>query len=161
MVSLAMPPLPDARHERFAQLMADKRMSNAEAYREALGKPEMTPDVAAVMATKWLNRVNVAARITELKAQAEEVSTLTRQEAVGILCDVITTGARQVDPDGPLCQSYKRHKTPQGEETETITMPSKMEALKQLAAMCGWNSAVKVDLGDNMTALIQKIRKRQ
>jgi hypothetical protein len=93
-----MPPLPDARHE---------------------------------------NRADVVARIAEIKAQVEEVSTLTRQEAVGILCDVITTGARQVDPDGPLCQTYKRHRGPQGEETETITMPSKMEARKELAAMCG------------------------
>jgi hypothetical protein len=36
-----MPALPDARHERFAQLVADKHMSNAEAYRRALDKLEM------------------------------------------------------------------------------------------------------------------------
>jgi hypothetical protein len=103
----------------------------------------------------------VSSRIAELRAQAEEVSALSLKEVVDILCNVITTGARQVDPDGPLCQNYKRHRGPQGEETETVTMPSKMEAVKQLSVMCGWQSAVKVDLGDNMTALIQKIRKRQ
>src|SRR5262245_45072342 len=65
---LVMPGLPDARHERFAQLVADKRTSNAEAYRIAIGKPEMAPKVAASMADKWLKRVDISDRIAELKA---------------------------------------------------------------------------------------------
>jgi hypothetical protein len=51
--NLSMPPLPDARHECFAQLVADKPMSNAEAYRRGVDKPGMKPEVAASMAASW------------------------------------------------------------------------------------------------------------
>ena len=67
-----MPMLPDARNERFAQLVAHKHISNAKAYRRAVDKPEMKPELAASMADKWLKWVDISGRIDELRTQAEQ-----------------------------------------------------------------------------------------
>jgi hypothetical protein len=78
---------------------------------------------------------------------------------------VIQTGAGDVEPRSRLCQSFKLKTTKHQDGSVTthkeVTMPSKMDAARQLGAMCGWDSAVKINLGDSPTSLIQKIRKRQ
>ena len=85
-----MPALPDARHERFAQLVADKHMSNAEAYGSAVDKPEMKPEVAASMVDKWFKRVDISDRIAELNAQAEAAASLSHEQLARILSKIIT-----------------------------------------------------------------------
>jgi hypothetical protein len=72
------------------------------------------------------------------------------------LCAVIKTGALDVDPRGPLCQSYKQL---EGGGCE-IRMPDKLGAIQQLSRMCGWNSPERfiVDAPDPLTQLLQEIR---
>jgi hypothetical protein len=134
---LAMPALPDARHERFSQLVADKHMSNAEAYRRAVDKPEMKPDVAASMADKWLNRVDISDRIAELRAHAEAAARLSREQLVDFLSKVISARPCDAAPDNPHCELLAGGK---------IGFPSKLQAASQLARMCGWDAPQKVNI---------------
>src|SRR5262245_27386613 len=145
-----MPALPDARYERFAQLIADKRMSNAEAYRRAVDKPEMTTGVASVMADKWLKRVNVSARIAELRAQAEAAATLSREQLVEFLSHVISSRPCDATPDNRHCELLASGK---------IGFPSKLQAASQLAKMCGWDAPQKVtfEAGDSLSAFLREI----
>jgi hypothetical protein len=72
-----MPILSDPRHERFAQLVSEKRMSNAAAYRQAVGKPEMGARAAA--STQRLQVRQEIRAGSESRHREEGL----RQEAVG------------------------------------------------------------------------------
>ena len=145
-----MPPLPDARHERFAQLVADKHMSNAEAYRRAVDKPGMKPEVAASMADKWLKRVDISDRIAELRAQAEAAARLSREQLVEFLSKIITAQPCDAAPDNPHCELLAGGK---------IGFPSKLQAASQLARMCGWDAPQKVNIeaGDSLSVFLREI----
>src|SRR5262245_51705297 len=148
-----MPALPDARYERFAQAIADKRMSNAEAYRRAVDKPEMTTEVASVMADKWLKRVNVSARIAELRAQAEAAATLSREQLVKFLVDVIRAKPSEASLENPHCEiAFSRS----GKEA---VFPSKLQAAAQLTRMCNWEAGQKITLeaGDTLSAFLREV----
>src|SRR5262245_16877875 len=123
-----MAALPDPRHERFTQAIADKRMSNAEAYRRAVDKPEMTTEVASVMADKWLKRVNVSARIAELRAQAEAAATLNRELLVEFLSNIISSRPCEAAPQNPHCELLASGK---------VGFPRKLQAASQLARKSG------------------------
>ena len=142
--------LPDARHERFVQLVADKHMSNAEAYRRAVDKPEMKPEVAASMADKWLKRVDISDRIAELKAHAEAAASLSREQLVEFLSKVISARPCDAAPDNPHCELLGGSK---------IGFPSKLQAASQLARMCGWDAPQKVNIeaGDSLSAFLREI----
>ena len=152
-----MPALPDARHERFAQLVADKHMSNAEAYRRAVDKPELKPEVAASMADKWLKRIDISDRIAELRAQAEAAASLSREQLDRFLSKVITAQPCDAAPDNPHCELLAGGK---------IGFPSKLQAASQLAKMCGWQAPERHEIDHNfkeqqeLVEVIAKLRGR-
>jgi hypothetical protein len=68
---------------------------------------------------------------------------------------VILTPAGKVDAHSRPCQSYKV--TP---EVREIRMPDKLRAVEQLAKLCGWNEAEKLEHGasNELTELLKRLR---
>ena len=64
-----MPVLANARYERFAQIVADGKLTPTAAYRETLGADARDPDVNSC---RWMKKPPIAKRIAELKAKAAE-----------------------------------------------------------------------------------------
>ena len=62
-----MPILASARYERFAQIVANGKLTPTAAYREALGANARDPDVNSC---RWMKKSPIAKRIAELKAKA-------------------------------------------------------------------------------------------
>ena len=148
-----MPILSDPRHERFAQLMAEKRMSNAEAYRRAVGKPDTSTGVASSMAEKWFKRVDVSSRIAELKAQAAERCSLSRERYVESLTAMYEAKPEDASMSNPLCDVLITR------GVKHAVFPMKMAVATQLAKVCGWErpTEVKVEAGENLASFLGKI----
>jgi hypothetical protein len=148
-----MPVLSDARHERFAQLIAEKRMSNAAAYRQAVGKPDANNKVASSMADKWLNAVGISSRIAELKAEAAKSCAMTRERYVEKLTAMLEGAPGEASLDNKLCDSLisrgVRH----------AVFPMKVQVAAQLAKVCGWEkpTEVKLDVSDKLSGLLDRI----
>jgi phage terminase small subunit len=62
-----MPILANARYERFAQIVANGKLTPTAAYREALGADARDADVNSC---RWMKKPPIAKRIAELKAKA-------------------------------------------------------------------------------------------
>jgi hypothetical protein len=146
-----MASLKNVRHEKFAQCVASG-LSGADAYRRAA---EYSGKQADGNAANWMKRSGVRERIEELKAEAADKCSLSREQALDWLASVIRTPAGQVTKDSPLCQSYK---VTGG--VEEIRMPDKIAAVTQIAKMCGWHTPDKIHLQaeDTLTAFMQSIR---
>ena len=103
-----MPVLANARYERFAQIVADGKLTPTAAYRETLGADARDPDVNSC---RWMKKPPIAERIAELKAKAADKCSLSREAYIRSLeemydakpsdasmenprCDVLITGAR-------------------------------------------------------------------
>jgi hypothetical protein len=80
------------------------RLTVADAYRQAARESPGKHRNAHVHAREWAERSDVKERIAELQAENARKATLSRLETILWLCDVIKTGAANVDPKGPLCQ---------------------------------------------------------
>ena len=95
-----MPVLANARYERFAQIVADGKLTPTAAYRETLGVNARDPDVNSC---RWMKKPPIAERIGELKAMAADKCSLSREAYIRSLeemydakpCDArwITRGA--------------------------------------------------------------------
>ncbi len=69
--------LEDAQHERFAQVMAEGKMNQGQAYLEA-GYQCSSLEIASASATRLLKNVNVQARISYLQEEAAKLAVLDR-----------------------------------------------------------------------------------
>jgi Terminase small subunit len=148
-----MPALRDPRHERFAQAIADKRVSNAEAFRVAFDKANLATNVAGASASRLLRDVKVSARIAELKAQAEAASALSREQLVKFLVGVIRAKPSEASLENPHCEiAFSRS----GKEA---VFPNKLQAAAQLTRMCNWEAGQKITLeaGDSLSAFLREI----
>jgi hypothetical protein len=70
-----MPVLANARYERFAQMVADGKLTPTAAYRKTLGADARDPDVNSC---RWMKKP-IAERIAELKAKAADKCSLSRE----------------------------------------------------------------------------------
>ena len=73
-----MPVLANARYERFAQIVANGKLTRA-AYRETLGANARDPDVNSC---RWMKKPPIAERIGELKGEAAKKCSMTREEFI-------------------------------------------------------------------------------
>jgi hypothetical protein len=148
-----MPILSDPRHERFAQLVSEKRMSNAAAYRQAVGKPEMGARAAASTADKWLNRADILSRIAELKARTEARCSMTREEFVESLIEMYRGAPGEATLDNKMCDSLisrgVRH----------AVFPMKTAIAAQLAKVLGYDAPTKIELeaGENLETFLGRL----
>ena len=101
-------------------------------------------------AVSLLKRPDVAAYVRHLLKRVESLGVATRLEATMWLSDAFRTPIGMIDEMDPLCQRKTTTITrkPDGSETErtVLEMVSKIEAVKMLAKLNGWDAPIKVDV---------------
>ena len=151
-----MPILKNQRHEVFAQGIA-KGLSASDAFRVVTpGKPKNVD----IKACQMRRQTGVETRIAELRAENDRKATLSREQMLEWLTRVIMTGAGSVTPTDSLCQA---HKVTNGDgwEAHEVKVPDKLGAAQQLARMCDWNSAERIELSmDSLTSYLVELRQQ-
>jgi hypothetical protein len=156
-----MPALLNPRHEAFAQFVVnglDKRVAYRRASKNGRGGPGK-PENDRVHAAEFMKRKGVKERIQELQEANARKAQMSRDEALAFLADAVRTSAGAVDSDSWIVQSVKRSED--GTVVE-IKLPDKVQCVAQMARMCGWNSAEKIELGisDKVRAYLEDIRSK-
>jgi hypothetical protein len=134
------------RQAKFAELY--HRYGNAtRAYGEAYDSPKTDggtfPNWVSVDGNRLLRNEKVKAEVARLKGETSALSALTREEMTDYLVSAITTPVGEIGPDSPLCEEYEVK--PDGSvKTKCV---SKLGAAKELARLCGWQEAQKVEIG--------------
>jgi hypothetical protein len=167
-----MPRLKNATHEKFAQLIALKHLSQSAAWLEAVG-PERASRTSLKNCTAHANRVatypSVRARVEEIQAENEQECRWGRKQLLDFYCDCLERGAGTLTPDDRLCQGIERttveHLNSKGEVVRTVTkerliMPAKMEAAEGVRRMLGWDKRTEADVPDDITELMIMIRRK-
>lgn len=148
-------PLALPQHEAFAQAVAEG-LSAAAAYRREISN-ECTYESSVQAASKLMADFNVRSRVEELRSSFEEILVdrlgVKQETLARYLMAVIQTPLADVTVDHELCQEYSRT---DGDKvtTEKVKMPSKLEAMKQLISMAGWNAPEKTE---STTTVVVKI----
>ena len=121
-----MPILQNARHERFAQLVASGKYSDMEAFKQAGYSARLG---SAECSRRLSENEGVKARIAELKARNAEKCEMARAEAVQYLVEILKTPIGEVTSDHRLAQSYDA-------KSGKIELPNKLGAMQLLAKKC-------------------------
>jgi hypothetical protein len=147
-----MASLKNVRHEKFAQCVASG-LTGADAYRQVMN---YTGKEADGNAANWMNRPGVRERVNELKEENSRKPTLSREQTIEFLCNVISTSAAKVDADSPLVQSAE---FVDGKPVK-LRIPDKIAAVKELTKMCGWAQPNRIELSarDTLADFIDSIR---
>jgi hypothetical protein len=149
-----MSQLRNTRHEQFVQFVADG-LPQSEAYRRVVGNGVSAKN-ANVHADEWMKRRGVRARIAELKEANSRKATLSREQTIEFLCNVIKTSAANLEADSPLVQSAE---FVDGKPVK-LRIPDKIAAVKELTKMCGWAQPNRIELSarDTLAEFIDSIR---
>jgi hypothetical protein len=103
----------------------------------------------------------VEQRIRELMRENAQGAKFTRERAIEWLERVITTGAGDVRPHDPLCQSHK-HTTGDGWESHEVKIPDKLGAMQTLCRMCDWFSPEKISVSsDSLSSYLLQLRSQR
>jgi len=172
-----MPVIPNPRHEAFAQAIA-RGETAVDAYLEVF--PSANRKSAKVTACTWRAREDVKVRVEEIRMEtseaAERVAHFTRDEALSFLTKILRTPISELTTNSDIAHKVTRHivssgrrgrpkKTEEDGELEimapevireTLEMPNKLDALKQLCVMCGW--VADDNLGDTVPGLMPLLR---
>jgi hypothetical protein len=173
-----MPRLKNAIHEKFAQLLSLKPMSQHAAWLEAIG-PQRAAKVLAKnkratsltsAASKLAAKPSIRARVEEIRAQNEQECRWNRKQLLDFYCDVLEVGAGDLRPSDRLCQGIEETTTttydgkgrPRSKiKRKRLIMPSKVEAADGIRKMLGWDKVVKAgEPEDDITELLVMIRRR-
>jgi hypothetical protein len=144
------------RQETFCQLVATGLYTHSEAYEKA----GYTPDGSH--ATRLAQNGRIRARIFKLKMEQSKANKMSQQEILTFLADIIQTPATEVNEGSPLIQEVSETRTGR----RIVKIPSKMEAMKLMASICGWEKGTQADqdaakaLG-GVAELMQRIRARK
>ena len=111
---------------------------------------------ADVMADQLMNQHGVRERVNELKEANSRKATLSREQTIEFLCNVINTSAAKVDADSPLVQSAEF----ENGQPAKLRIPDKIAAVKELTKMCGWAQPNRIELSatDTLAEFIDSIR---
>ncbi len=132
-----------AKHEKFCQLIAEGS-TGYDAYRKAGYK--CSKETARANAAKLLTKANILSRIEQIRAKASELCDMTKAEALRYLTRIIRTPVGDLDEKSDLVQEYHREDMGARTVRTKVKMCGKLEALKQLASLCGWNAPEKIEL---------------
>ncbi|HMA78473.1 MAG TPA: hypothetical protein VKP88_05095 [Candidatus Paceibacterota bacterium] len=127
--------LSQAEHE-FARLIVYDGLVQAEAYRQAYGKPDYDDNTAKACASKAAKRPHVAAEIQRLRDELSEKSLWSRVDSINALKQVVTEPDKKADIIQAVAQLNKmfgwdkqtiEHTGPQGGpiQTQWIVQPVK------------------------------------
>lgn len=149
-----MPALKNPKWEKFAQAIANGS-TGVQAYRDEVAV-DCTTKTAIEQASRMLADRNVSARVEELQKLAE--TTLekrlgwNKEKALSYLVEILETPISEVNADHRLAQELK-----DTEDGRQIKIPSKADAMKQIATMCGWNEPEKVEHSGVSEIVIRKL----
>jgi hypothetical protein len=132
-----------AKHEKFCQLIASGSKA-CDAYREAGYKCNKA--AASANAAKLLGNAKIILRIKEIRAKACELSDLSKADAIRYLTRIIHTPIGDLTEKSDLVQEFTQEALGANVLKTKIKMCGKLEALKQLAALCGWNAPEKIEV---------------
>jgi hypothetical protein len=127
--------------EKFIEAyLADNEKNAGEAYLKAGFKA--TKASSWTLSSRLLQKPEIKAAIEARRQKMREEAHLSRMDIVGFLCDNIKTPVGEVDENHRLAQEHSLDES----ETRTrtrIKMPAKLEAVKILVQMMGWNEPEK------------------
>lgn len=136
-----MPALKLPQWEAFAQAVANGA-TGVQAYRDCVSDG-CTTKTAMEAACRILADCKVAARVEELQKLAnttlEKRLQWSKEKALSYLVEILETPVGEVTKDHRLAQEYR-----DTEDSSQVKLPSKADAMKQLAVMCGWNAPDEV-----------------
>lgn len=141
-------------------------------------------NTADVQASQLLRNPKVARAVAAGKKENRELAKMTREQAVDWLVETLLTPVADIDETHRLAQEVtteevssgaprgelKRGQSPSGNEAsgpmilrKKVKMVGKIEAMKQLAAMCGWNAPeeLKHTADDTLLAFLKGLRSRK
>ena len=129
-------------------------MTGSEAYRQVAGAT--AGKNADVLAARWVDSPGVRERLNELKEANSRKATLSGEQTIEFLCNVINTTAVKVDADSPLVQSAE---FVDGKPVR-LKIPDKIAAVRELTKMCGWAQPNRIELSarDTLADFINSIR---
>jgi hypothetical protein len=142
-----MPVLADARYERFAQIVADGKLTPTAAYRETLGVDARDPDVNSC---RWMKKPPIAKRIAELQAEAAGKYSLSREAYIKSLVEMYDAKPGDASMDNPRCDVLimrgQKH----------AVFPQKLAVGAQLSKLVGWDrpTEVRVEAGSELAAFL-------
>ena len=142
-----MPVLANARYERFAQIVADGKLTPTAAYREALGADARDPDVNSC---RWMKKPPIAERIAELKAKAADKCSLSREAYIRSLVEMYEAKPCDASMDNPRCDVL----ITRGQKHAVF--PQKLAVGAQLSKLVGWDrpTEVRVEAGTELAAFL-------
>lgn len=129
--------LQNARHERFAQLLAEGRSQSA-AYREVFPRSRRWTGAGLHPEASRLSR-KVSARVSELQAEIAKQVCIEKAEVVRLLASVLQTPIGEITPKSPLCQRYQV----KADGTVVVEMLSKMAAADLICKLLGYYAPEK------------------
>jgi hypothetical protein len=111
------------------------------------------------MADQLMNQHGVRERIAELKEANSRKATLTREQAIEFLCNVIMASAAKIEEDSPLVQSAE---FVDGKPVK-LGIPDKIAAVKELTKICAWAQPSRLELSatDTLADFISSIRRAE
>jgi hypothetical protein len=106
-----------------------------------------------------LRNVQVSAYIAAERKRMAAAGEIARDEIVGFLAKVIRTPIGEVTAGSRLAQEYHEETTDHGTR-KRVKMIGKMDAVRQLCSMMGWNAPAVVEVApDNaLLGLLTRIR---
>jgi hypothetical protein len=138
-----MPALKNVKHEKFAQAIANGS-TGVQAYKDEVSEG-CTTISAMTQASRLLADVKISSRVAELQKLANDTLEKrlgwNKEKALTYLVEVLETPIGEVSKAHRLAQEYC-----DTEDRSQVKLPSKADALKQLAVMCGWNEPEKFTL---------------
>jgi hypothetical protein len=142
-----MPILANARYERFAQIVANGKLTPTAAYREALGADARDPDVNSC---RWMKKPPIAKRITELQAEAAGKYSLAREAYIRSLVEIYEAKPGDASMDNPRCDVL----ITRGQKHAVF--PQKLAVGAQLSKLVGWDrpTEVRVEAGTELAAFL-------
>lgn len=140
------------KQEKFVELyLADESNAGA-AYIKAGYKATVAS--ASVLAGRALERPEVKAAIEARRQKLRDAAHLSRLEVVGFLCDVIKTPVGKLDENNELVQEHSVDEVGEMTIRTKLKMPNKLEAVKILNQMMGWNAPEQVNHNHEITVVI-------
>ena len=106
-------------------------------------------------ANEWMKQPGLKERISELRAEQNAKSEMSRDEYRRFLVDVIRAKPEDAVFNNPLCELVFTR------DGRQVSFPSKLAAGAQLSKICGWDDPSKLNTStdDTLTDLLIKIRR--
>jgi len=128
---------------KFIDLYLANPQNAGQAYIDAGHKVKLAS--ARVIACNKLQAPEVIAEIKKRQSKMQEAAHISRMEIVGFLADTIRTPIGKIDEMHRLTQEHSVDEVGDMTMKTKIKMPSKLEAIKILNSMMGWNAPEEVN----------------